>query len=82
MVCVIAGHTVQWGAWASVGMAAASAAALARIRRSGMGVITPAAGLALLQRLLSAAGPSTAQVQVMECCRMRQCVSKASMRGV
>lgn len=44
-------------------MAATSAAALARIQRSGMGVIQPAAGLAALQRLLSAAAPDSAQVQ-------------------
>ena len=43
---------MQWGAWAAVGMAAASAAALARIQRSGMGVIQPATGLQALQRLL------------------------------
>jgi len=53
---------VQWGAWAAVGMAAASAAALTRIQRSGMGIIPPATGLAALQQLLSAAGPATAQV--------------------
>ena len=44
---------MQWGAWAGVGMAAASPLALARIARSGMGVIAPAAGLAALQATLS-----------------------------
>ena len=44
---------MQWGAWAGVGMAAASQLALARIARSGMGAIAPAAGLAALQATLS-----------------------------
>ena len=44
---------MQWGAWAGVGMAAASPLALARIAHSGMGVIAPAAGLAALQAALS-----------------------------
>ena len=43
---------MQWGAWAGAGMAAASRLALARIARSGMGVIAPAAGLAVLQATL------------------------------
>ena len=34
----------------------------ARIQRSGMGVIQPPAGLAVLQDLLSATGPAIAQV--------------------
>ena len=51
-----------WGAWAAVGMAAASAAALGRIQRSGMGVIQPAAGLRTLQRLLCSAVDDPAQV--------------------
>jgi hypothetical protein len=59
-----AGHSVQWGAWAAVGMAAASAAALARIQRSGMGVIQPAAGLQALRRLLSSTADDPAQVAV------------------
>jgi hypothetical protein len=53
---------VQWGAWAAVGMAAASAAALARIQRSGMGVIQPTAGLQALQRLLCSTADDPAQV--------------------
>lgn len=48
-----AGSSIQWGAWGSVGMAAASPAALARIARSGMGVIPPAAGLAALHAALA-----------------------------
>ena len=63
---------MQWGAWAAVGMAATSATALARIRRSGMGVIEPSNGLAALQRLLSAASPATAQVlHRTGCCQTR-----------
>jgi len=53
---------VQWGAWASVGMAAQSTAVLARIERSGMGVIKPATGLKLLHVMLSS-GQSAAQVR-------------------
>ncbi len=41
-------------------MAAASPAALARIARSGMGVIAPAAGLAALGRTLAAWAPAAA----------------------
>jgi hypothetical protein len=43
-------------------MAAQSAAVLARIERSGMGVIKPAAGLDLLRILLSASIQSAPQV--------------------
>lgn len=53
---------MQWGAWAAVGMAAASTAALARIQRSGMCVIQPSAGLQALQRLLCSAADDPAQV--------------------
>lgn len=55
--------SVQWGAWASVGMAAKSPAVLARIRRSGMGAIAPAAGLAVLQAILFRT-PSTSAAAV------------------
>ena len=51
--CCCAGSCVQWGAWASLGMASASPALLARIERSGMGVIAPASGLAALHAVLS-----------------------------
>ena len=60
--CGLPGLTVQWGAWASVGMAAQSAAVLARIERSGMGVIKPAAGLQLLHALLSSSVQTAPQV--------------------
>jgi len=54
---------VQWGAWTSVGMAAQTAAVLARIERSGMGVLKPAAGLKLLHAMLTNSGQSAAQVR-------------------
>ena len=53
---------MQWGAWGAVGMAAQNATALARIQRSGMGVIQPAAGLDLLRSLLSAGVQGAPQV--------------------
>lgn len=43
--------SVQWGAWASGGMASCETAV--RVERMGMGMIEPAAGLAALQGLLS-----------------------------
>lgn len=56
--CACAGSSVQWGAWAALGMASANAALLARIERSGMGVINPARGLAALQAILSGSSSS------------------------
>ncbi|KAK9803914.1 hypothetical protein WJX72_004698 [[Myrmecia] bisecta] len=47
------GTAVQWGAWASVGMASQKASVLARIERSGMGLIQPAEGLAALAAVIS-----------------------------
>jgi acyl carrier protein len=47
--------SVQWGAWSGAGMAAAHPALLSRLQAQGYGVITPAAGLAALRRLLGAA---------------------------
>ena len=47
-----AGTSIQWGAWTGVGMAA-DTAAIARIARSGMGVISPSKGLQVLQSILS-----------------------------
>ena len=58
---VPAGSAVQWGAWGATGMASANAAALARIQRSGMGVIAPAAGLAALRAVLSSANAHSPQ---------------------
>lgn len=53
-----AGISIQWGAWAGVGLAAQRTAVLARIERSGMGVLQPAQGLTLLQSLLTDAFPA------------------------
>ena len=44
---------MQWGAWHGVGMVAENAAVLARMRRGGIGTVGPAAGLAVLHKLLS-----------------------------
>ena len=52
---------MQWGAWASVGMAAQSTTVVARIERSGMGVIKPAAGLELLRSMLTSSVHSAPQ---------------------
>jgi hypothetical protein len=41
--------SVQWGAWAGGGMAAADAQTAARVERMGMSLISPAAGLAALE---------------------------------
>jgi hypothetical protein len=45
--------SVQWGAWAGGGMAAADAQTAARVERMGMSLISPAAGLAALESALS-----------------------------
>ena len=44
---------MQWGAWHGMGMVAENAAVLARMRRGGIGTVGPAAGLAVLHKLLS-----------------------------
>ena len=49
-----AGSSIQWGAWAGVGMAHGNAAVLARVDKSGLGVVQPAEGLAALLAVLSA----------------------------
>ncbi|CAL8465604.1 g5140 [Coccomyxa elongata] len=54
--------SVQWGAWSRVGMVAASRAVLARMQRSGIGSVTPAAGLIVLSTLLSTRTPLASQV--------------------
>ena len=54
----LTGAAIQWGAWSSVGMAASSPATLARIQRSGMGVLAPAMGLAALQAVIGASARS------------------------
>ena len=47
--------SIQWGAWSGVGMVASSAAVLARMQRSGIKAVTPAAGLQALQAILPVA---------------------------
>lgn len=41
--------SVQWGAWAGGGMAAADTATAARVERMGMAMVQPARGLAALE---------------------------------
>ncbi len=47
---------VQWGAWGGAGMAARVPGFLQRAARRGLGVLRPAAGLAVLEQALAAAG--------------------------
>jgi hypothetical protein len=47
---------VQWGAWGGVGMVAGSAAVLSRMERAGLGMLTPATGLAALAGVLHQRG--------------------------
>ena len=47
--------SIQWGAWSGMGMVASSAAVLARMQRSGIKAVTPAAGLQALQAILPVA---------------------------
>jgi hypothetical protein len=49
--------SVQWGAWAGAGMAAGDAATAARVERSGMSLIQPEAGLAVLAAVMAAQLP-------------------------
>ena len=44
--------SIQWGAWADVGMAATNPSLLSRLWRQGYGAVAPAAGLFLLQGIL------------------------------
>jgi 3-oxoacyl-(acyl-carrier-protein) synthase len=50
-----ASTSVQWGAWAGAGMAAGDRSTALRVERLGMGMVQPAPGLALLQRVLAGA---------------------------
>jgi len=47
-------HSVQWGAWHGVGMVAGNSAVLSRMRRGGIGTVSPTMGLAAMQRVLTA----------------------------
>ena len=44
---------MQWGAWALTGMASQNASVLARIKRTGMGLIQPIQGLKALHLALT-----------------------------
>ena len=44
--------SLQWGAWAGVGMAASDASLLTKLRRQGYGVIQPVTGLKALRAVL------------------------------
>lgn len=50
------GSAVQWGAWGGAGMALRVPGFLERAARRGLGVLRPAAGLAVLEQALAAAG--------------------------
>ena len=53
------GLSVQWGAWAEGGMAAANAATAKAVERMGMGMVEPAGGMGALQSMLMQASTST-----------------------
>jgi NADPH:quinone reductase-like Zn-dependent oxidoreductase len=48
--------SVQWGAWSGGGMASGDAQTAARVKRMGMSLISPAAGLAALEGVLGRFG--------------------------
>ena len=50
--------SVQWGAWAGAGMAAGDASTAARVERTGMALVQPERGLAVLGGLLVASSPA------------------------
>ncbi len=59
----LAGGTVssmQWGAWAGAGMAANDASTAARVERTGMALVQPDQGMAVLGGLLEASGAAPA----------------------
>jgi hypothetical protein len=58
------GKSVQLGAWAGAGMAAAQPQLLARLAHQGYLAIQPTAGLAALQTMLGGGSSSTGAVQV------------------
>ena len=62
-----AGASIQWGAWSGSGMAARDASTLQRAERVGIGVVTPAMGLAVMALVLKVgreAGVSERMFQV------------------
>ena len=59
----LSSSSVQWGAWASIGMVADNAAVHRAMQRSGVGMLQPCQGLAAMQHLLVAAtGQAVAQL--------------------
>ena len=58
----LASASVQWGAWAGAGMAAASPALLVRLQRKGYEAVQPAAGLTALHGLMAGSGAGAAVV--------------------
>lgn len=60
------GSCVQWGAWVDVGMAHQNAAVLARVEKSGLGVIKPTQGLNALEQVLAGSQTGTL-TQVRDC---------------
>ncbi len=72
--CCSAGVSIQWGAWSGIGLAAQRSAVLARIERSGLGVLKPVHGLSLLHTLLT----SSSQAQVNHRARLHCFISSAA----
>lgn len=60
-----AGRSVQWGAWAGAGMAAAEPQLLAALLRQGYAAVKPAAGLELLHALLDSSSSSSGTAVLM-----------------
>lgn len=60
-----AGCSVQWGAWAGAGMAAAEPQLLAALHRQGYAAVQPRAGLAVLHDLLGGKSISSGAAAVM-----------------
>jgi acyl carrier protein len=56
------GLSVQWGAWAEGGMAAANAATAKAVERMGMGMVEPIGGMGALQSMLMQVSTSTLPV--------------------
>ncbi|KAL4457259.1 hypothetical protein ABPG75_012124 [Micractinium tetrahymenae] len=56
----LAGSSVQWGAWAGIGMVADNAAVHRAMQRSGVGMLQPPQGLAAMQQLVTAAAAASA----------------------
>jgi hypothetical protein len=54
--------SLQWGAWAGAGMAAADASLLSKLSRQGYGAIQPASGLSALRAAVAAIGVSNVVV--------------------